>query len=258
MKRRYLWLLVLPLLAVFVFSAWKLTSEALALKREAAVFASLAAVAETAAPEPIETQPASERDVAPAPTEAVHKRNIAALTAENADCIGWLLIEGTSVNYPVMYTPNEPQKYLRLDFNGEYSHSGVPFLDGRCTPDGQSLIIYGHNMKDDSMFSSLCSYVDPAYFTEHPFLEFETEAGCLRYLICGVALVEPTDEWYDSPVADETTLAELVRHLEEKELYNTQLSPLEGRQLLTLSTCYYAADGDKRLILVATEFSEAY
>ena len=60
-------------------------------------------------------------------------RNIAPVLKQNADCIGWIFIEGTNINYPVMHTPSNPQKYLRLSFDKKYSQSGVPFLDGRCS-----------------------------------------------------------------------------------------------------------------------------
>ena len=92
----------------------------------------------------------------PEPTE--HKRNLAPLMEQNSECIGWIYIEGTAVNYPVMHTPSDPQKYLRKNFEKEYSTSGIPFLDYRCTPDTH-LIIYGHNMKNGTMFSDLKKYL---------------------------------------------------------------------------------------------------
>ena len=72
-------------------------------------------------------------------------RNLTPLFELNGDCIGWICIPNTAVNYPVMFTPEEPQKYLRKNFEGEYSVSGVPFLDGNSTPECDNLIIYGHN-----------------------------------------------------------------------------------------------------------------
>lgn len=68
-------------------------------------------------------------------TEQFSKRNIKSLQEINADCVGWLYIDGTVVDYPVMHTPIEPEKYLRLSFYGEYSVSGVPFMDADCNQD---------------------------------------------------------------------------------------------------------------------------
>ena len=75
--------------------------------------------------------------------------------------------------------PNDPQKYLRKNFEGKYSVSGVPFLDYRCTPD-TNLIIYGHNMKNGTMFSDLKKYLDKTFREQHPVIELETADG-VRY-----------------------------------------------------------------------------
>lgn len=90
----------------------------------------------------------------------VQTRNLAPLFEKNSECIGWIYIEGTNVNYPVMHTPDNPQKYLRKNFDGEYSQSGVPFLDARCSADGGTTIIYGHNMKNGTQFFDLKKYLD--------------------------------------------------------------------------------------------------
>ena len=87
-------------------------------------------------------------------------RNLTPLFEANGDCIGWICIPNTAVNYPVMFTPEEPQKYLRKNFEGEYSVSGIPFLDGASTPECDNLIVYGHNMKNGTMFSDVTQYRD--------------------------------------------------------------------------------------------------
>ena len=252
MKKKYLWLL-LPLLLIFALACGMIARELLTERREADTFAELAARVTLSAPSSEAEQAPSDPEAAPAAKShaAVHKRDIASLHAENPDCVGWISIAGTPVDYPVMYTPDEPQRYLRKDFYGDYSHSGTPFLDERCTLDGGSLIIYGHNMKNDAMFSALTQYVDTGYLREHLLLEFETAAGCEYYRIFAVALVAPTDEWYDSPVADAAELDALRQRLAEQALYDTGCAPLPGAQLLTLSTCYYGGSGDERLLVVA-------
>ncbi len=72
------------------------------------------------------------------PTEppTVFTRNLTPLFEKNADCIGWVYIKDTAVDYPVMHTPSEPQRYLRLNFDKEYSTAGVPFLKGKWDLDG--------------------------------------------------------------------------------------------------------------------------
>ena len=116
-------------------------------------------------------------------------RNLTPLFELNGDCIGWICIPNTAVNYPVMFTPEEPQKYLRKNFEGEYSASGVPFLDGASTMEYDNLIIYGHNMKNGTMFSDITQYRDKAYYEEHPYIEFETADGMRIYQVFAVEYI---------------------------------------------------------------------
>lgn len=83
--------------------------------------------------------------------------SISELTSMNSDCFGWISIKGTNINYPVMHTPDNPQMYLNRNFYCEYSFSGVPFLDGRCSADSTNLIIYGHHMNNGTMFPTFAT-----------------------------------------------------------------------------------------------------
>ena len=86
--------------------------------------------------------------------------SISELISMNSECFGWISIAGTNINYPVMHTPSNPQKYLNKNFYGEYSYSGTPFLDSRCSADSTNLIIYGHHMNNGTMFADLCNYTN--------------------------------------------------------------------------------------------------
>ena len=172
--------------------------------------------------------------------ESEQKRDLTPLFAQNSDCIGWLSIPGTAVNYPVMHTPENPQKYLRRSFYGEYSQSGVPFLDRRCGLDSDNLIIYGHNMKNGTMFSSLRNYTDPAFCAAHPVIEFQTADGAEQYAVFAVAAVQKTDDWYGFiHAADGADFSEQTAAILQKSLYDTGITPVYGRQIITLSTCSY-------------------
>lgn len=151
------------------------------------------------------------------------KRNLAPLFQENGDCIGWIYIEGTNINYPVMHTTEEPQKYLKKDFYGNESLSGVPFMDYRCTLD-TNIIIYGHNMRNGTMFADLKKYLDDEFRNTHSVMEFETENGCEYFTVCDVRIIDKYDEWYDN-----------IR---------------SNNKYLTLSTCY-GSNKDQRLIVIA-------
>ncbi len=162
------------------------------------------------------------------PTEQpAAERNIQALITENADCIGWLSINGTNISYPVMYSPSEPQKYLRRNFYGKYSQSGVPFLDGRCDIRSTNLIIYGHNMKNGTMFSDLKRYVDRDFLNAHRTVKFETADGVQTFTVAEVRRTNISDAWYD------------------------RIAVEDGRHLI-LSTCH-GSGKDGRLLIIAAE-----
>lgn len=192
-------------------------------------------------------------DAEPETTPVVSTRNLAPLFEKNADCIGWVYIEGTAVDYPVMHTPSEPQRYLRLNFDKEYSTAGVPFLKGKCTMECDNLVIYGHNMKNGTMFSDVTQYRNKDYCTEHPVIEFETAEGMKQYTVFAVVYVKNNDGWYDfHTAADETEFNAKIEEIKHRALYDTGITPQYGQQLLTLSTCYGATKSD-RIIVIGVE-----
>lgn len=185
--------------------------------------------------------------------EKEHTRNIRILRSENEDCIGWIYIDGTRVNYPVMHTPADPEKYLRRNFYGDYSVSGVPFMDGNSRLTDMHVILYGHNMRNDTMFADIIEYTDPEFRDAHPFIEFETEEGCTVYEVFAVAVIDATDDWYFTNPADQPeNYAEKIAYIQGKALYDTGIVPEYDQKLITLSTCY-GNDDDARLIVVAVE-----
>ena len=159
--------------------------------------------------------------------ETESTRNIVPVLEQNADCIGWIFIDGTNINYPVMHTPDNPQKYLRLSFEKKYSQSGVPFLDGRCSLQDGNLIIYGHNMKNGTMFSDLKKYLDTDFREAHKTIEFQTADGVFLFEVNDVIRTNISDERYN------------------------QINSTDGR-ILALSTCYGSAKSD-RLLIIAKE-----
>lgn len=209
----------LLLSAAAVLAGVKIYSELREQQKEKEDFAVVSQIAE-----PAVTAAQTESE----PTEQpAAERNIQALIAENADCIGWLSIDGTNISYPVMHTPSDPQKYLRRNFYGKYSQSGVPFLDGRCNLQNTNLIIYGHNMRNGTMFSNLKKYVDRDFLNAHRTAKFETADGIRYFTVTKVLRTDITDAWYDRITAD------------------------DGRHLI-LSTCYESGK-DGRLLIIAAE-----
>lgn len=209
----------LLLSAVAVLSGVNIYTELKEQQKEKDDFVSISQIAEpTVTTAQTESEP-TERPAA--------ERNIQALIAENSDCIGWLSIDGTNISYPVMHTPSDPQKYLRRNFYGKYSQSGVPFLDGRCDLQSSNLIIYGHNMRNGTMFSDLKRYVDRDFLNAHRTVKFEAADGVQTFIVTEVLKTNTSDAWYDRIAAE------------------------DGRQLI-LSTCY-GSGKDGRLLIIAAE-----
>lgn len=190
-------------------------------------------------------------DESPAEDEPA-QRDLSELFTMNEDFVGWLCIPETDINYPVMHTPDEPERYLRRDFHGEYSESGVPFLDFRCSLDSDNLIIYGHNMMNGTMFAGLQGYVQEDFCKAHPIVEFQTADGCAEYRVFAVAWVKSNDDWYkavDLSSAEDFNSA--VDKVMSKALFTINSAPEYGVQILTLSTCYDSAHNGRLLVLAA-------
>lgn len=219
----------LLLSAAAVLSSVKIYSELKEQQKEKEDFAAVAEIAELPMTEaPAESVTNAETETSAEPTEQpAAEHDIQALIAENGDCIGWLSIDGTNISYPIMYTPSEPQKYLRRSFYGKYSQSGVPFLDGRCDIQNTNLIIYGHNMKNGTMFSDLKKYLNTDFLNSHRTVRLETADGVFLFTVTEVRRTNTADPWYDRIDAE------------------------DGRHLI-LSTCY-GSGKDGRLLIIAEE-----
>ena len=220
----------LLLSAVAVLSGVEIYSELKEQQKEKEDFAAVAEIAELPMTEaPSESVTGAETEPSAEPTEQpTAERNIQALIAENNDCIGWLSIDGTNISYPVMYTPSDPQKYLRRSFYGKYSQSGVPFLDGRCDLQSTNLIIYGHNMRNGTMFSDLKKYVNRDFLNAHRTVKFEAVDGIRYFTVTEILRTDITDARYNHITAE------------------------DGSRCLILSTCY-GLGKDGRLLIIAEE-----
>lgn len=183
---------------------------------------------------------------------------------DNPDFAGYLKIEGTDIEYPVMYTPDEPEKYLHKDINGMDCDGGLPFIDARCSlsPDSDNIIIYGHNMKDGSRFGELDLYEDPEYLKEHPVIHFDTAEGPKEFEVMSVFYdrVYYTDEeefrFYDFiDAADREDYDRTLDRLIDKSLYDTGVTAEYGDHLLTLVTCSYHEDNG-RFAVIAKEIKK--
>ena len=173
------------------------------------------------------------------------------LQQQYPDLCAWLRVEGTVIDYPVVHTPNHSEKYLRMDLEGNYARSGVPFLDGRITTDSPHLIIYGHNMLNGTMFSDLTRYTDPAFAAENDIVTLSLTDQERRYRIFAVVETDGRDIWYKATsFSSPEEYQKQISALSLRSVYKG-VRPEKG-QLLTLSTCSGLRQ-EKRLLIVAAQ-----
>ena len=190
-------------------------------------------------------------------TEVIEGRYLE-LYRENSDFVGWISIDGTSLNYPVMYTPEDNEYYLHRNFEKEYEYSGLPFIDARCTvkEPSQNIIIYGHHMNTDTMFTSLHEYKEKSFFEKHPLIQFDTIYGQGMYQICFVILSKAYAEgeegfrYYDFiHCENEEAFHQTISELKKLSIYDTGVDVSMEDRLITLSTCEYSQENGRMAVI---------
>lgn len=179
----------------------------------------------------------------------------AKLKGMNADYDGWLNIPGTHVDYPVMATPSEPEYYLRRAFDQSASVSGTPFLGDGCDQTSDCVIIYGHDMDNGTMFGDLSLYESPEFRSKYPFISYYTKEGCQTYEIFAAVKTQILPKgaegyrYYNAagPLTPEAFTA-LTGWLKGNALYDSGVTPVEGEQIMILSTCNSFADNGRFLV----------
>lgn len=182
-----------------------------------------------------------------------------ALHNENKDFSGWLSIEGTKINYPVMSREGDNNYYLNKNFTGQEDKNGLLILDYRSNvlESGQNIIIYGHNMRTGVMFGTLKNYKDKDFCMGHQTIRFDSlyEEGTYRVIAAMLSAVAYEDEevfrYYDAiDISTEERFNEFWENIESNALYTTDEHLEYGDSCLILSTCdYYTEDG--RFVVIA-------
>lgn len=175
----------------------------------------------------------------------------------NKSLIGWLKIDDTKIDYPVMQSKNE-EYYLNHNFNQEEDRNGSLFIDKDCSiwPRSQNIIIYGHNMKSGKMFGGLREYKSESYYKKHKTISFDTlyEKGEYEIMYVFSEIVhdeaEVTFKYYQFINANsEEEYDSNMNTMKEMSLYDTGVESHYGDQLITLSTCDYTKDAERFAIV---------
>jgi len=241
----------------FLMGMFRQKKESEALKEElTAIYLSDGAVTESSIPAEMEQPEMTQKQNENSKEQETVSPGLLALHEENKDCIGWLSIPGTGIDYPVMFHPEEKEYYLRRDFYGGYSAAGSLFLSEDCdllTSD--QLIIYGHHMADGTMFAPLVGYKNEEFYREHPVISFDTLYGFFQYeviaVFCTPVYTGKDFAYYAFINAEsEEEFNTYLKAVQDRALYATGKSAAYGEQLLSLSTCEYS-QVNGRLVVVA-------
>lgn len=178
----------------------------------------------------------------------------------NEDLVGWIHINDTNINYPVMMTPSNPEYYLRRDFEKNTSTSGVPFIGMGCdiNPQTNNVIIYGHNMRNGTMFSDLTSYLNKSFYEEHKTVSFSTLSEEQEYEILAVFVIDTSIgnghfDFYNFTDMNETKFETYVDTAKSLSRYETNIDATFGDRLITLVTCEKTSSTNGRLVVIAVE-----
>lgn len=181
---------------------------------------------------------------------------------KNQRLIGWVKIDDTIVDYPVMQTVNN-EYYLDHNFNQEEDRNGCIFMDYQCDVirGCDNIILYGHHMKSGKMFGTLNKYSKESYYEEHPIIQFDTiyEKGTYQVMYVFRSKVyseeDVTFKYYQFiNAASEKEFNSAMNEMAALSLYDTGVTASYGDQLLTLSTCDYQ-ENKGRFVVVAKKIS---
>ncbi|MDD2955520.1 MAG: class B sortase [Oscillospiraceae bacterium] len=248
--------------AAFVLTGFLFFREKAILAREKADFERLAQQVEQSRQEavPAPLPPSTEGEGTGAAPALLPQ--YAQLAAQNPDMIGWIRVSGTAIDYPVMYTPEDPEYYLRRDFNGQPSRGGTPFIGAECSwdPPSDNLLLFGHNLyAGHDMFTDLLRYREASFFEENPLIFLDTlyEEQRFRVLAAFYSKVYYAEEdvfkFYRFIDAEsDEDYNDYLRGVRSLALYETGTQAQPGDQLLTIVTCSLH-ENDGRFVVVAVK-----
>lgn len=161
------------------------------------------------------------------------------LQRENSDIVGWILFENNDIiSYPVLYS-GDNEKYIRSDIYGNSTTAGCIFMEGACVPDFNDChtIIYGHNMKNSSMFGSLKKYKTEDYYAGHQYFMIYTNDMAYRYRIFAYYDIPENDDVYQVGFAPDDTFQTFLNDMKRHSYEDTEISVTKDDKVITLSTC---------------------
>lgn len=270
MKKAIVTILIVILLVVFGVSAYQVVDYFADAQKQKTLYSELSDIAKNAQNGAQETTGASvsEEETEPdaeaestEPAELTMLPGYAELYEMNNDLVGWIRIEGTEIDYPVMQTPDSKDYYLKRNFYGEDSARGCIYAREECDVfrPSDNVTLYGHNMRDGSMFAYLHEYQDKKVWEENSIIYFDTLYEYHTYQIFAVFKTTasigegfPYHQMEDAESKED--FDEFIANCKKLALYDTGITPEYGDKIICLSTCEYSQDNG-RLVVAAVRIS---
>ena len=185
--------------------------------------------------------------------------DLLAMQERYPDVRGWLFIPGTDIDYPVLQSgPDDPEHYLHRNYKGGSDSNGSLFLQWDCdVREGENLVIYGHNMKNGTMFGKLDKYTSADYCEAHKTVLFQTVWGVCSYSVVAVLKADVFQFPFQQAVFQQPDgLFQYIQQAKTLELFGNGVSASPGvSQALTLVTCSYEWNGARTIIVAVREWS---
>lgn len=179
-----------------------------------------------------------------------------------SNIVAWIEIENTTINYPIMQS-NDNDYYLYRNYKNEYSRYGSIFLDYKYdfSKDSQNFLIYGHNNNDEMMFNELLKYQEKEYFEAHPSINLITENDITNYKIVSVFKSQVYSQdatnvfrYYNYvDLSNEDTFTNYITNVKKASIYDIDIEPKLGDDIITLSTCEYSKPNGRFVIVGISE-----
>lgn len=172
--------------------------------------------------------------------ETVINEKLLKLRGINEDIVGWIKIPNTNIDYPVVQSDNN-EYYLDKDIYGKASTAGSIFMDYRndLKTDDYNRILYGHNMKNGTIFKDLMKYKYEEFFENNRIITFDTIYGEEQYEIFSVYVTDTSFYYIDTEFKSNDEFNEFLKKIKSKSMFESDIELEESKEILTLSTCSY-------------------
>lgn len=256
MNKKYIIILLL-LIVILAISSFFIIKEFAENKKETEIYEDLKEIVIEENPDLNTTN--VDTEIEKSEGESSNKYNLENIAKINSDVVGWIKIENTNIDYPVMQNGDY---YLHRNIYKNYSSHGTPYLAEYCNIQySDNLIIYGHHMNDNSMFAQLDNYKKHSFYEDHKYIKFYSYYnGKTIEKTYEVAIAFKTVVYSDkgfkyynyTNFSDVQELNDFIENCRKLEFYNTGIDINYGDKLITLSTCEYSQKNG-RIVVVAKQ-----